>query len=229
MCQMVSHISFFSEQLHKNELWIEQQAQCLCAFTADRQYIIVTGLCTQEDEPMDLRVLEYFLTVADEENISHAAELLHVSQPTISRQLMELEEELDRKLFVRTNKKVILTEEGVLFRETAEDILKLYYRARADHTGQSELEGEIYIACGEIESFDLVAGKIRDFHLNHPKVQFHIHSGNAEEICAAIDKGTADIGYIVQSVNTMKYEVFSLNTSEQWGILVNRNHRLAAK
>ncbi len=92
----------------------------------DRQYIIVTGLCTQEDE-------------------------------------------LDRKLFVRTNKKVILTEEGVLFRETA------------------------------------------------------------EEICAAIDKGTADIGYIVQSVNTMKYEVFSLNTSEQWGILVNRNHRLAAK
>jgi DNA-binding transcriptional LysR family regulator len=74
-----------------------------------------------------------------------------------------------------------------------------------------------------------VAGKIRDFHLNHPKVQFHIHSGNAEEICAAIDKGTADIGYIVQSVNTMKYEVFSLNTSEQWGILVNRNHRLAAK
>ena len=178
---------------------------------------------------MDLRVLEYFLTVADEENISHAAELLHVSQPTISRQLMELEEELDRKLFVRTNKKVILTEEGVLFRETAEDILKLYNRARADHTGQSELEGEIYIACGEIESFDLVAGKIRDFHLNHPKVQFHIHSGNAEEICAAIDKGTADIGYIVQSVNTMKYEVFSLNTSEQWGILVNRNHRLAAK
>ena len=83
---------------------------------------------------------------------------------------MELEEELDRKLFVRTNKKVILTEEGVLFQETAEDILKLYNRARADHTGQSELDGEIYIACGEIESFDLVAGKIRDFHLNHPKV-----------------------------------------------------------
>ena len=117
---------------------------------------------------MDLRVLEYFLAVADEENISHAAELLHVSQPTISRQLMDLEEELDRKLFIRTNKKVILTEEGMLFRETAEDILKLYNRARADHTRQNELEGEIYIACGEIESFDLVAGKIRDFHLLRP-------------------------------------------------------------
>jgi DNA-binding transcriptional LysR family regulator len=178
---------------------------------------------------MDLRVLEYFLTVADEENISHAAELLHVSQPTISRQLMDLEEELGRKLFIRTNKKVILTDEGNLFRETAEDILKLYNRAKADRTETEELEGEIYIASGEIESFGMIAEKIRSFHLQHPKVLFHIHSGNAEEICAAIDKGTADIGYIVQSVNTMKYEVFSLDTSEKWGILVNKNHRLASK
>ena len=178
---------------------------------------------------MDLRVLEYFLTVADEGNISHAAELLHVSQPTISRQLMDLEEELDRKLFIRTNKRVILTEEGILFRETAEDILKMYNRAKADHARQSELEGEIYIASGEIESFDLIAEKIRDFHLLHPKVMFYIHSGNAEQICDAIVKGTVDIGYIVQSANTMNFEVFSLNTSEQWGILVNKNHRLAAK
>ena len=178
---------------------------------------------------MDLRVLEYFLAVADEENISHAAELLHVSQPTISRQLMNLEEELGRKLFVRTNKKVLLTEEGSLFRQTAEDIINLYSKARADRTVQGELEGDLYIMTGEIESFDLVAQKIREFHELHPKVMFHIHSGNAEEICAAIDKGTVDIGYIVQSVSTMKYEVFNLSVSESWGILVRSSHRLAAK
>ena len=147
---------------------------------------------------MDLRVLEYFLTVADEGNISHAAQLLHVSQPTISRQLIELEEEIGKKLFVRTNKKVILTEDGILFRQSAKDIMSLYAKARTDRTEQGELAGDLYIMTGEIESFELVAERIREFHELHPKVLFHIHSGNAEEICAAIDKGTVDIGYIVQ-------------------------------
>ena len=178
---------------------------------------------------MDLRVLEYFLAVADEENISHAAELLHVSQPTISRQLMDLEEELGKKLLIRTNKKVMLTEDGVLFRETARDMIRLYAKAKSDYAGKDELEGDLTIAAGELESFDLIAEKIKDFHQKHPKVLFHIRSGNAEEICSSIDKGTADIGFIVQSVNTMKYEVCSLDVSEEWGILVNRNHNLAKK
>lgn len=178
---------------------------------------------------MDLRVLEYFLTVADEENISHAAEILHISQPTISRQMKDLENELGKKLFIRTNKRIILTEEGILFRETAKDILRLYSRAKTMHTEKKELEGELTIAAGEIESFEIMAEKIRDFHERHPKVLFHIHSGNAEQICSAIDKGTVDIGYFVQSADTTKYEVFHLETSESWGILVNKNHWLADK
>jgi len=178
---------------------------------------------------MDLRVLEYFLAVADEGNISHAAELLHVSQPTISRQLMDLEEELGKKLFVRTNKKVLLTNDGILFQETAKDIIRLYAKAKNNYAETDELEGDLTIAAGELESFDQVAVKIKEFHQKHPKVLFHIRSGNAEEICSSIDKGTADIGFIVQSVNTMKYEVCSLHTSESWGILVNRDHRLADK
>ena len=120
---------------------------------------------------------------------------------------------------------MLLTEEGSLFRQTAEDIINLYSKARADRTVQGELaradrtvqgelEGDLYIMTGEIESFDLVAQKIREFHELHSKVMFHIHSGNAEEICAAIDKGTVDIGYIVQSVRTMKYEVFNMSVSE---------------
>lgn len=178
---------------------------------------------------MDLRVLEYFLTVADEGNISHAAQLLHVSQPTISRQLIELEEEIGKKLFVRTNKKVILTEDGILFRQSAKDIMSLYAKARTDRTEQGELAGDLYIMTAEIESFELVAERIREFHELHPKVLFHIHSGNAEEICAAIDKGTVDIGYIVQSVDTMKYEVFNPGVAESWGVLVRNSHRLASK
>ena len=178
---------------------------------------------------MDLRVLEYFLTVADEGNISHAAQLLHVSQPTISRQLIELEEEIGKKLFVRTNKKVILTQDGILFRQSAKDIMSLYAKARTDRTEQGELAGDLYIMTGEIESFELVAERIREFHELHPKVLFHIHSGNAEEICAAIDKGTVDIGYIVQSVDTMKYEVFNPGVAESWGVLVRNSHRLASK
>ena len=176
---------------------------------------------------MDLRVLEYFLAAADEENISRAAELLHVSQPTVSRQLKELETELGRELFVRTNKKVQLTEEGILFRQTAEDILRLYAKARSSSADRNVLEGEIQIASGEIESFDIVARKILEFRQKHPKVLFHIRSGNAQEICGAIDKGTVDIGFIVQSADTMKYRVFSLNAPERWGILVRRDHRLA--
>ena len=178
---------------------------------------------------MNYNKLHYFYEIAKAKNISHTAERLFISQSSLSKAVADLEKDFDTKLFIRTNKKVILTEEGMLFRETAEDILKLYNRAKADHTDQNEIEGEIYIAAGEIESFDIVAEKIRDFHLLHPKVLFHIYSGNAEEICAAIDKGTADIGFIIQSVNTMKYEVCSLNTSEAWGILVRKDHRLASK
>lgn len=176
---------------------------------------------------MDLRVLEYFLAVAEEENISHAAENLHVSQPTVSRQLMELEKEIGRKLFERTNKKVILTEDGLLFRQTAKDILQLYSKAVSGYDDKKELEGDLYIIAAEIESFEIIAEKIREFHEQYPKVLIHIHSGNAEEISAAIDNGTADIGFFVQSVNTMKYEVFNLNILEEWGIIVRRGHRLA--
>ena len=178
---------------------------------------------------MDLRVIEYFLAVAEEGNISHAAENLHVSQPTISRQLMDLEEELGKKLFERTNKRGILTEEGMLFRETARDIMALYEKARSEHAGEKELSGEISIAAAEIESFDVLAEKMISFQKQYPKVTFRLTSCNAEEACSAIDKGTADLAFIVKSVSTMKYEITDLHIRERWGILVHRDHRLAGK
>jgi DNA-binding transcriptional LysR family regulator len=178
---------------------------------------------------MDLRVIEYFLAVAEEGNISHAAELLHVSQPTISRQLMDLEEELGKKLFLRTNKRVVLTEEGILFRETARDMILLYEKARSGHAGEKELSGQINVVAAEIESFDFLAKQMTAFHEKHPGVTFHINSLNAEDACAAIDRGTADLGLILKSVSTMKYEIIDPGISEQWGILVRRDHPLAKK
>ncbi len=178
---------------------------------------------------MDLRVIEYFLTVAQEGSISRAAQLLHVSQPTISRQLMDLEDELGRTLFLRTNRRVILTENGELFRETAKDMLRLYEKARSENMYEKELRGEIRIAAAEIESFDFLAEKIVSFHKKNPGVTFHLDACNAEEACEAIDKGTADLAFILKSVSTMKYELADLHMSERWGILISRNHRLAQR
>lgn len=178
---------------------------------------------------MDLRVIEYFLAVAEEGNISHAAEKLHVSQPTVSRQLMDLEYELNKKLFERTNKKVVLTEEGLQFQETAMDILRLFDKAKSSRYSESDLAGDLYIAAAEIESFSLLAEKIASFHDEHPHVIFHIHPGNAEEILSDIDKGTADLGFSVRSSDTTRFEVHDLNITERWGILVRKDHPLALK
>lgn len=176
---------------------------------------------------MDLRVLEYFLAAAEEENISRAAQLLHVSQPTVSRQLMDLEYELGKKLFIRTNKKVMLTPDGLLFRETAQDILRLYDKAKSSHEEEKELTGEICIGAAEIESFDVIAEKIAQFSKDHPKVVFHLYSGNAEEVSEGIDKGILDIGIILKSLNTLKYEILDLGIRERWGVAVHKDHRFA--
>lgn len=177
---------------------------------------------------MDLRVLEYFLAAAQEGNITNAAASLHVSQPTVSRQLKELEEELGKTLFVRTNRNVQLTEEGILFKETAENILMLYDKAH-NRMMQDSLEGDYYIGAAEVESFSLVAEKIRSFRQKHPKVRIHIWSDYAERISDAVRLGTLDIGFILHSVDTMQFETHTLSSESEWGVLVRCDHPLAAK
>lgn len=176
---------------------------------------------------MDLRVLEYFLTVAEEGNISHAAGLLHVSQPTVSRQLMDLEEELGKKLFLRTNKNVTLTRDGLLFRQTARDILSLYQKAV--HQSAEILSGDLYIGTGETPTFSFLARQIQQFHEMYPQVKIHIISENAERIFDDIDKGLLDLGFVMQSVNTAKYQFMDLGLEETWGVLVPESHPLAKK
>lgn len=175
---------------------------------------------------MDLRVLEYFLTVAREENVSHAAEILHISQPTISRQLMQLEDELGKTLFIRGNKNMRLTKEGLLFKNRAEELLSLYHRAVSELSQDQEISGDIFIGTGETDVFYYLADMIRSFQDQHPKVRFHIISSDSDKIRENVDKGLADIGFLFEPVNIEKYSFRKVDKAERWGVLLPPGHRL---
>lgn len=178
---------------------------------------------------MDLRILEYFLMIAREENISHAAEILHVSQPTLSRQLMQLENDLGTVLFVRGNKNMTLTKEGLLFKNRAEDILRLYHKAKAELSSDQEIRGEISIGSSETDIFYYLADMIQRFQKQYPQVQFHIISGDSDMIKDNVDKGLTDIGFLFEPVNIEKYAFKKIDFYERWGILVPKTHRLASR
>lgn len=178
---------------------------------------------------MDLRVLEYFLMTAEEGSITHAAELLHVSQPTVSRQLMDLERELGKTLLIRTKRNVSLTKDGLLFRETAREILALYQKAVRENASAGELSGELYLGMGETGSVHFLAQEIAAFQTLYPGVHFHLISENADRICEDIEKGLLDAGLVMRNVNPSTFEILELGLTETWGVLVPEGHLLAAE
>lgn len=178
---------------------------------------------------MDLRVLEYFLMTAEEGSITHAAELLHVSQPTVSRQLMDLERELGKTLLIRTKKNVSLTKDGLLFRETAREILALYQKAVREDASAGELSGDLYIGMGETGSVRFLAQEIAAFQTLYPGVHFHLISENADRICEDIEKGLLDAGLVMRNVSSSTFEILELGLTETWGVLVPEGHPLVAE
>ncbi len=179
---------------------------------------------------MELRVLNYFLMVAREENITKAAQLLHVTQPTLSRQLMQLEDELGVKLFDRSSHSIILTSEGMLLKRRAQEMLNLAEKTRNELTQNEEnLTGLISIGSGELQSMNELANLISGFRCHHPFITFDIYSGNAEGIKARIENGALDIGLLLEPVDTAKYEFIRLHTKEKWGVLVRDDSELAVK
>ena len=176
---------------------------------------------------MDLRTLEFFLTVAREGSISRAAEQLHISQPTVSREIISLEKELGKTLLVRTSRNVTLTPEGLLFRETARDMLALYQKAVTQHAQPPELAGDVYLGAGETESFSWLAEKIRVFREEYPRVCFHIISENADQIKDGIDKGVLDFGFVMGAGDPDRYHQLEIDRRESWGALVPAEHPLA--
>lgn len=178
---------------------------------------------------MELRVLKYFLMAAREENITRAAELLHVTQPTLSRQLMQLEEELGVKLFRRTRHRVILTEDGLLLRRRAEEILALAERTRQDlQHSENILAGKITVGSGEFRSSRFLAEIISSFRKEHPQVDFELYSGNADNIKERIDRGILDLALLAEPVDISRYNFVRTPFQETWGILVNEDSVLAS-
>ena len=177
---------------------------------------------------MELRVLHYFLAVAREQNISAAAQSLHLTQPTLSRQLKELEEELGKQLMVRGNRKITLTEEGMLLRRRAEEILELVDRTEKEVMQvDNTISGDIYIGTGETDGVRQIARLANQLQRDYPGIRFHIVSGDAVDVCERLDKGLLDFGILLGDIDKMKYHYLILPMRDTWGVLMRRDSPLA--
>lgn len=179
---------------------------------------------------MDIRVLQYFLAVAREESITKAAERLHMTQPPLSRQLKDLEEELGKQLFIRGSKKVTLTEDGILLRKRAEELVDLMEKTKAEMASSSEnISGDIHIGCGETEAISFLAQAAWDLQQEYPLIHYHLYSGDAERVLERLDKGLIDFGLLVGPVDINKYDYMRLPFKDTWGVLMRKDSPLAEK
>lgn len=179
---------------------------------------------------MELRVLRYFLAVAREQNITAAAERLYLSQPTLSKQLMDLEKELGKKLFIRGNRKITLTEEGEFLRRHAQEIIDLTDKTESAFRQSDEnITGDIYIGCGETEGMRMLIKAMKKLHKTYPDIHYHMYSGNDEDVAERLEKGLVDFGLFVGNTNLEKYNYLKLPYSDTWGLLMRNDHPLAEK
>lgn len=182
---------------------------------------------------MELRVLNYFLAIAREQSIVHAAESLHLSQPTLSTQIKNLEKELGKQLFIRGTKgtrKITLTEEGMILRKRAEEILDLVRRTENEITLNDDIIlGDVYIGTGETDGVRLMAKAARMLQEHYPGIHYHISSGNASHVMEQLDKGLIDFGIIFGDVDLTKYNSLNTSYSDLWGVLMRKDSVLAEK
>lgn len=179
---------------------------------------------------MELRVLQYFLAVAREQSISGAAEFLHLSQPTLSRQLKDLEEELGKQLFIRGNRKITLTEEGVLLRKRAGEILELVKKTEQEVAlSDDTVAGDIYIGAGETDAIRVIAKAAQQLQRQYPGVRLHIASGDAADVVEKLDKGLIDFGILFDPRDLSKYNYLKIPEKDTWGVLMRRDAALAQK
>lgn len=173
---------------------------------------------------MEIRELRYFLAVAREENITRAAESLHIAQPSLSKQLMELERELGKQLLIRGKRKITLTEEGVLLRKRAEEIVELVDKTEQQiRYDQEEIMGDIYIG-GTSEYMLCVAAKLR---AGYPGIRYHFYSGDAVDISERLNHGSLDFAVMLEPIDNVAYDFLSLPDRSEWGILMKKDDMLA--
>ena len=179
---------------------------------------------------MEIRVLRYFLTVVREQSITKASEVLHITQPTLSRQLAQMEEEVGVKLFDRGTRKITLTNEGLLLRRRAEEILQLVDKTEKELIEQEEqIEGKIIIGCGEIASVQLLPKLFESFHEKYPRVNFDLYTATADHVKDQMDRGLVDIGLLLEPIDIEKYDFIRLDMKERWVVLMRPDSPLAEK
>lgn len=179
---------------------------------------------------MELRVLRYFLEAAREGNITHAAERLHISQPTLSKQLKELEGELGKKLFIRGNYNVRLTDEGMLLRKRAEDILEMVDKTEEEFKALGEITGgDIRIGCAESEGIRHLAQRIKAVQAQYPRIRVHLYSGDRSDLAERLEQGLLDFAVLVESNDLSKYNYLPLPGADTWGIILRKDHPLAER
>ena len=179
---------------------------------------------------MEIRTLRYFLETAREGNMTHAAERLFVSQPTMSKQLKELEGELGAKLFIRSNYNIKLTEAGMLLKKRAEDILTLVDKTEDEFRSMDEINsGDIFVGAPESEAMALFTDAVSDLQRDYPGIRCNIYSGNHDDVCDRLDKGLLDFAIVMSYVDLSKYNYLEIPAQDSWGILMKKSDPLSSK
>ncbi|GAA5107099.1 LysR family transcriptional regulator [Orbus sasakiae] len=179
---------------------------------------------------MDIKILRYFLALTRQESITATAEYLHLTQPTLSRQLSELETELGCTLFIRGSRKITLTEDGIRLRKRAEEILELVNKTEREFLTTAEtISGDIYIGCGETYAMSRLSQVIKIVQIKFPLIRVHIFSGDADEVTERIDDGLLDFGLLIGADNRNKYESLLLPDKDTWGVLMQKHSHLSSK
>jgi len=179
---------------------------------------------------MEIRTLRYFLAIAGEENMSHAAEKLHVTQPTLSKAMKSLEEELGKKLFIRHSFSIQLTEEGRLLQKRAEDLVSLADKIEKEFMSLDDIQGgELYFGLAESYQIRFLAREIKAFKKQYPQLHYHITSGDTEQVIEKLNKGLLDFAVLAETPDYSKYDSLAFPEDDQWGLIVKKDDPLAAK
>lgn len=177
---------------------------------------------------IETRLLQYFLAVAREQNITRAAQSLHIAQPTLSKQMMELEEQLGKPLFIRGKKKITLTDEGAYFRSRAQEMMDLMVKTESMfQSDEDAVAGDIWFGCGETPIMGCITQVFRDLQAEYPGLKFHIFSGDADAVLEQLDKGLLDMGLMLGAAGLEKYRRIPLNLHNRFGLLMPKDSPMA--
>ena len=179
---------------------------------------------------IETRLLQYFLAIAEEQSITRAADYLHITQPTLSKQMMDLEASLGKQLLIRGKKKVTLTEDGAYLRSRAQEIISLMEKTEASFRESEQIiSGDVFIGCGEHRSTYPIMQIIKAIQEEYPDIRFHFFSGNADAITERLDKGLLDMGFLLEPEINPRYDYQKLPLYETWGVLMRKDSDFASR